>query len=131
MKVTETKLKGRNIMGRTIFEDKRGYFFESFNENRFKEVKDLGLDYVQDNQSYSTFGALGGLHLQMGKFDQANLVRVLKGVLLNIAVDLRKKSSTFGQHEAVELSEANKKQLFIQRGFAHGFLMQRKEAHFF
>ncbi|PCI07147.1 MAG: dTDP-4-dehydrorhamnose 3,5-epimerase [Flavobacteriaceae bacterium] len=123
MKVTETKLKGCFIIEPTIFGDERGYFFESFNKDKFKELTGVEIEFVQDNESYSTKGVLRGLHFQKGEFAQAKLVRVSQGAVLDIAVDIRKDSSTFGQYFSLELSAENKKQLFIPRGFAHGFIV--------
>lgn len=119
----ETKLKGCFILEPTIFEDSRGYFFESFNEKKFEEITGKKIHFVQDNESHSKKGVLRGLHYQYGDAAQAKLVRVLKGSVLDVAVDLRKKSPTFGQYESIILSEKNKKQFFIPRGFAHGFLV--------
>jgi len=123
MKVTETKLKGCFIIEPTIFGDERGYFFESFNKGKFKELIGVEIEFVQDNESYSTKGVLRGLHFQKGGFSQAKLVRVSQGAVLDIAVDIRKDSPTFGQHFSIELSSENKKQLFVPRGFAHGFIV--------
>jgi dTDP-4-dehydrorhamnose 3,5-epimerase len=121
MKVTETKLKGCFIIEPTVFGDHRGYFFESFNQKTFVEKTGLEVNFVQDNQSLSNRGVLRGLHFQKGEFAQAKLVRVVKGRALDVAVDLRRDSETYGQHIALELSEYNQRQLFVPRGFAHGF----------
>ena len=123
MKVKETKLKGCFILEPKVFKDKRGYFFESFNQNSFDELVSKTAAFVQDNESYSIKGVLRGLHFQTGKHAQAKLVRVVQGTVLDIAVDLRKNSDTFGEHVSIELSNQNKKQLFIPRGFAHGFVV--------
>lgn len=123
MKVIETKLKGCFVLEPTIFGDERGYFFESFNKGSFKELTGFEIEFVQDNESYSTKGVLRGLHFQRGDFAQAKLVRVSQGAVLDVAVDIRKNSPTFGQHVAVEISSENKKQLFVPRGFAHGFIV--------
>lgn len=123
MIVKETKLKGCFIIEPKIFEDKRGYFIESFNQETFNKLIGNNIAFVQDNESFSLKGVLRGLHYQTGKFAQAKLVRVIKGKVLDVAVDLRKDSTTFGQHFSIELSENNKKQLFIPRGFAHGFIV--------
>lgn len=131
MKVTETKLKGCFILEPRVFEDERGYFYESFNHKAFCEVIGQEVNFVQDNQSYSTKGVLRGLHFQKGEHAQAKLVRVLEGRVLDVAVDLRKNSETYGQHVSIELTSDNKKQLFIPRGFAHGFVVLSKTAHFF
>jgi len=123
MKVIETKLKGCFIIEPTIFGDERGYFFESFNKEKFKELTGVEIEFVQDNESFSTKGVLRGLHFQKGDDAQAKLVRVSQGNVLDIAVDIRKESPTFGQYVAIELSGENKKQFFIPRGFAHGFIV--------
>tara|TARA_B110000037_G_scaffold222917_1_gene300446 strand:+ start:930 stop:1478 length:549 start_codon:yes stop_codon:yes gene_type:complete len=123
MAFTQTNIKDLWIFEPRIFEDDRGYFFESFNENSFQKEIGISVHFVQDNQSKSDKGVLRGLHYQTGEHAQAKLVRVLKGSVLDVAVDLREGSSTFGEHFAIELSENNKKQLFIPRGFAHGFLV--------
>ncbi|MFH4969243.1 dTDP-4-dehydrorhamnose 3,5-epimerase [Gaetbulibacter sp. M240] len=130
MIVKETKLKGCFIIEPQIFEDKRGYFFESYNQQDFNDATGLEVDFVQDNESYSTKGVLRGLHFQKGKYAQAKLLRVIKGRVLDIALDLRKNSATFGQNVTVELSETNKKQLFVPRGFAHGFIVLSDTAIF-
>mgnify|MGYP003632236774 FL=1 len=121
MKVTETYLRGCFIIEPTIFDDGRGSFFESFNLKKFEEKTGLKINFVQDNQSISQRGVLRGLHLQKGKFAQAKLVRVIKGRVLDVAVDFRKDSPTFGKHFSIELSGENNKQLFVPRGFLHGF----------
>ena len=131
MKVQETKLKDCFIIQDTVFEDPRGYFFESFNQQRFASLIGLNVSFVQDNQSKSTRGVLRGLHFQQGDSAQAKLVRVLKGTVLDVAVDLRQDSETFGQWEAVELSEENHLQFFVPRGFGHGFVVLSEEAVFF
>jgi len=112
-----------------VFEDARGYFFEAWKQGEF--VANVGkVDFVQDNESKSSFGVLRGLHYQRGEFSQAKLVRVISGRVLDVAVDLRRNSPTFGQHVMVELSGENKRQFFIPRGFAHGFLVLSDEAIF-
>lgn len=131
MKVQETKLKGCLIIQDTVFKDGRGYFFESYNQQRFEKETGLNVQFVQDNQSMSTKGVLRGLHFQTGAFAQSKLVRVFKGTVIDVAVDLRKNSPTFGQYEAVELSADNHLQFFIPRGFAHGFQVLSEEAIFF
>ena len=131
MQVEFTNLEGCFIIHDTFFGDNRGYFFESFNRKTFLEKTDVSVDFVQDNQSSSQRGVLRGLHFQQGEFAQAKLVRVLKGSVLDIAVDLRKDSKTFGQHVAVELSEDSHTQFFVPRGFAHGFVVLSAEATFF
>ncbi|MFI2744585.1 dTDP-4-dehydrorhamnose 3,5-epimerase [Zhouia sp. PK063] len=121
MKFIETKLKGCYVMEPNVFEDSRGYFFESFHQQQFEDGIGKAVHFVQDNQSFSQYGVIRGLHFQKGEYAQAKLVRVLQGTVLDVAVDLRKDSATYGQHVAVELSAENKKQMFIPRGFAHGF----------
>lgn len=126
---TEQKIKGVWIIEPKVFADNRGYFMEAFKQNEFEEH--IGkVNFIQDNESKSTFGVLRGLHYQKGEFSQAKLVRVIKGAVIDVAVDIRKNSPTFGQHVAVLLSEENKRQLFIPRGFAHGFLVKSDEAIF-
>ncbi|WP_394673810.1 dTDP-4-dehydrorhamnose 3,5-epimerase [uncultured Chryseobacterium sp.] len=131
MKATETKLKGCYILEPTIYEDSRGYFFESYNEKRLENVLGYKPTFVQDNQSNSSYGVIRGLHMQEGDFAQAKLVRVLEGAVIDVAVDVRPESKTFGQSVAVELSAENKKQLFIPRGFLHGFSVISEKATFF
>ena len=121
MKVTETHLKGCFIIEPQVFVDERGCFFESFNQKKFEKKTGLKVNFVQDNQSISQRGVIRGLHLQKGEFAQAKLMRVIKGRVLDVAVDLRKDSPTFGKHFSIELSCENNKQLFIPKGFAHGF----------
>lgn len=129
MNFIKTKIDGVIIIEPKVFEDSRGYFFESYNEKEFKEN---GIDarFVQDNQSLSSYGVIRGLHFQKEPFAQAKLVRVLFGKVLDVAVDLRKGSPTFGQHVSVELSDENKRQFFIPRGFAHGFSVLSEKAVF-
>ncbi|MEJ4087322.1 dTDP-4-dehydrorhamnose 3,5-epimerase [Galbibacter orientalis] len=131
MKITETKLKGCFIIEPRVFQDERGCFFESFNKNQFKEAIGEEVNFVQDNQSLSKKGAVRALHYQVGAYAQAKLVRVLQGKVLDVAVDIRKGSATFGEHVVLELSAENKKQLFIPRGFAHGFVALSETAEFF
>lgn len=121
MQVTETKLKGCFVIEPTIFGDGRGYFFESFNKEKFKELTGQEIDFVQDNEAFSNRGVLRGLHFQKGKYAQAKLVRVVKGKVLDVVVDLRPDSLTYGLSFSCILSEENKKQLFVPRGFAHGY----------
>lgn len=129
MNFIETKLPGVFIIEPKVFGDDRGYFFESFNQKRFEE--NIGpVNFVQDNESRSVRGVLRGLHFQRPPFDQAKLVRCVEGLVLDIAVDIRQGSPTFGEHVAVELSASNKKQLFIPRGFAHGFVVLSETAIF-
>ncbi|MAU14716.1 MAG: dTDP-4-dehydrorhamnose 3,5-epimerase [Muricauda sp.] len=122
IKATETKLKGCFIIEPAIFEDERGYFFESYNHRDFCEAIGQEINFVQDNQSFSKKGVLRGLHFQKGKYAQAKLVSVLEGRIQDVVVDLRKKSPTFGEHLSIELNSEDKRQLFVPRGFAHGFL---------
>ena len=131
LKFTETKLKGCFILEPKIIKDERGYFMESFNEKTFSEGVGQKVTFVQDNQSFSTKGVLRGLHYQTGEHAQAKLVRVLQGEVLDVAVDIRPNSKTFGQYEAIVLSSENQKQFFVPRGFAHGFLVLSETAVFF
>lgn len=129
MNVIKTDIDGLVIIEPRVFGDSRGYFFESFSERDFKrEVADV--DFVQDNESKSSYGVVRGLHFQRHPYAQAKLVRVVKGKVLDVAVDLRKGSPTFGHHVAVELSEDNHRQMFIPRGFAHGFSVLSEEVIF-
>lgn len=120
MNIEKTKIKDLVIINPTVFEDSRGYFFEAYNRAKFFE-NGITYEFIQDNQSFSTRGVIRGLHLQINPFAQAKLVRVLEGEILDVAVDLRKNSSTYGQHVSVVLSAQNKKQLMVPHGFAHGF----------
>jgi dTDP-4-dehydrorhamnose 3,5-epimerase len=131
MRVTDTALNGCLILAPSVFEDERGYFYESFNKDKFSQLAGQQMHFVQDNQSYSTRGVLRGLHFQHGEYAQAKLVRVLKGEVLDVVVDIRPESPTFGQHFSMVLSEENKLQLFIPRGFAHGFVVLSEQAEFF
>ncbi len=131
MKAEATKLKDCYIIHDTVFADSRGYFFESFNQQKFQEATGLSVHFVQDNQSKSTKGVLRGIHFQQGPHAQAKLVRVLQGAVLDVAVDLRKDSPTFGQYETVILTAENHLQLFVPRGFGHGFVVLSDEAVFF
>lgn len=130
MNITETPLEGCIVITPRVFNDERGYFFESFNEKTFNDAVGRPVHFVQDNQSFSTKGVLRGLHLQKGEHAQSKLVRVTRGEVLDVAVDLRKASSTYGQYHAVLLSETNNSQFFIPRGFAHGFVVLSDEAVF-
>lgn len=121
MKVTLTDIEGLLIIEPDVYKDARGYFFESFSERRFREATGIDIDFVQDNQAKSSYGVLRGLHFQRGEHAQAKLVRVTEGRVLDIAVDIRKGSPTFGRHIAVELSADNFLQFFIPKGFAHGY----------
>ena len=120
MNVIKTDIEGVVIIEPKIFKDARGYFFESYNKQAFDEQV-AKIDFVQDNESCSTYGVMRGLHFQRPPFAQAKLVRCVKGAVLDVAVDIRKGSPTYGQHVAVELTEDNHRQFFIPRGFAHGF----------
>lgn len=131
MEIIKTSIQDCLIIRPAIFTDARGYFLESFNAQRFNEASGLNLQFVQDNQSQSTYGVLRGLHFQTGEHAQAKLVRVLKGEVLDVAVDLRPNSPTYGQYESVILSEENKLQFFVPRGFAHGFVVLSESAEFF
>ncbi len=128
---TQTKLKGCFIIEPKIITDERGYFMESFNEKTLQNAIGEKVHFVQDNQSFSSKGVLRGLHYQTGENAQAKLVRVIQGEVLDVAVDIRPESKTYGQYEAVLLSAENNKQFFIPRGFAHGFLVISKAATFF
>jgi dTDP-4-dehydrorhamnose 3,5-epimerase len=130
MTAEETKLKGCYVIEPTIFEDTRGFFFESFNQVKFNALIGENVDFIQDNESFSKKGTLRGLHFQKGEYAQAKLVRVIKGCVLDVAVDIRKDSVTFGEYVSIELSDDNKKQLFIPRGFAHGFVVLSDSAIF-
>lgn len=129
MEYEETSIKGVWILTPKVFNDNRGYFFEAWKKSDF-EAHVGKVDFIQDNESKSSYGVLRGLHYQKGEYSQAKLVRVIKGKVLDVAVDLRKSSPTFSKHVMVELSEDNKCQLFIPRGFAHGFLVLSPEAIF-
>ena len=131
MEIIETPLKDCYIIQNTIFSDDRGYFFESFNHRKFSQVTGWEGSFVQDNQSESTYGVVRGLHFQGGEHAQAKLVRVVKGRVLDVAVDIRPDSPSFGKSFSIELSDDNKYQLFIPRGFAHGFSVISPSAVFF
>ncbi|MCL6462679.1 MAG: dTDP-4-dehydrorhamnose 3,5-epimerase [Flavobacterium micromati] len=120
MTIEQTTIQDLVIINPTIFNDERGYFFEAYNQVKFHE-NGITYNFIQDNQSFSTKGVIRGLHLQINPFAQAKLVRVLQGEILDVAVDLRKNSPTYGQHFSVVLSGENKKQLMVPPGFAHGF----------
>lgn len=130
MIVKETKLKGCFIIEPQVFKDKRGYFVENYNQKAFNKALGLDINFVQDNESQSSKGVLRGLHYQLGEHAQAKLVRVIKGKVLDVVVDLRPQSSTFGKHLSVELSEENKTQFFVPKGFAHAFLVLEDETIF-
>ena len=129
MNFIKTEIEGVVIVEPRVFEDDRGYFFESYNEAEFV-ANGITNKFVQDNQSKSSYGVIRGLHCQLGEHAQAKLVRVLEGKVLDVAVDIRKGSPTFGKHVAVELSAENKRQLFIPRGFLHGFSVLSETAVF-
>lgn len=130
MQITETHLKGCYIIEPKIFEDERGFFFESYKKNEFEQVTGRSIDFVQHNQSISKRGVLRGLHLQTGEHAQSKLISVVKGEVLDVVVDFREDSKTFGQHFKLRLSEENKKSIFIPKGMAHGFLTLSEEAVF-
>ena len=130
MKLSETPLQGLLIIEPRVFEDARGYFFESYNQSKFLDAG-LGCKFVQDNQSRSNYGVIRGLHYQLEPKAQTKLVRVLEGSVYDVAVDVRKGSPTYGQWFGLELSAENRKQLFIPKGFAHGFSVLSKTATVF
>lgn len=129
MEIIKTKLDGVVIIEPKIFRDSRGYFFESFSQREFEE-KVCKVNFVQDNESMSSYGVMRGLHFQRPPFTQAKLVRCVRGAVLDVAVDIRKDSPTYGQHVAVELTEDNHCQMFIPHGFAHGFSVLSETAVF-
>ena len=131
MTIEQTPLKDCFIIHEKVHGDARGYFIETYNQRDFKAATGLEIEFVQDNQSRSTKGVLRGLHMQRGASAQAKLVRVLEGAVLDIAVDLRKGSPSFGQHFAIELTADNHKQFFVPAGFAHGFVVLSETATFF
>ena len=130
MRFSRAEISDVIIIEPKVFSDERGYFFESFKQNELNEFLGYDVNFCQDNESKSTYGVLRGLHYQEPPFAQAKLVRVIQGSVLDVAVDIRQDSPTFGKHVAVELSEENKKQLFIPRGFAHGFVVLSENAIF-
>lgn len=129
MEVIKTAIEGLVIIEPKVFQDVRGYFFESFSQREFEE-KVRKINFVQDNESMSSYGVMRGLHFQRPPFTQSKLVRCVKGKVLDVAVDIRKGSPTYGQHVAVELSEDNHRQFFVPRGFAHGFAVLSETAIF-
>ena len=129
MEIIKTDLEGVVIIEPKVFKDARGYFFESFSQREFNE-KVAPVNFVQDNESMSVYGVVRGLHYQRMPYTQSKLVRCVKGAVLDVAVDIRKGSPTFGKHVAVELTAENHRQLFIPRGFAHGFAVLSDEAVF-
>jgi dTDP-4-dehydrorhamnose 3,5-epimerase len=130
MRIEETGLKDCYVIHDTVFEDSRGYFFESFNRNTFEQLTGLKIDFVQDNQSKSSRGVLRGLHFQVGEHAQAKLVRVLQGAVQDVVVDIRPGSSTFGKHFSIRLSGNSRTQLFVPRGMAHGFSVLENDTVF-
>lgn len=129
MEVIKTPIDGVVIIEPKVFKDARGYFFESFSQREFEE-KVRKINFVQDNESMSSYGVMRGLHFQTPPFTQSKLVRCVKGAVLDVAVDIRKGSPTYGQHVAVELTEENHRQFFVPRGFAHGFAVLSETAVF-
>ena len=129
MDIIKTEIEGLLILEPKVFGDSRGYFFESWSKARYEEAG-IYCEFVQDNESKSSFGVLRGLHWQAMPYTQAKLVRVISGAVLDVAVDIRKNSPTYGKHVAIELSGENKRQLFIPKGFAHGFAVLSQEAVF-
>ena len=130
MKLKETGIRGLIVIEPDVFGDSRGYFMETFSLRKFRELTGLDIDFVQDNESKSCYGVVRGLHFQKPPHAQSKLVRVVKGAVLDVAVDIRKGSPTFGKHVAVELSAENHRQFFIPRGFAHGFVVLTDEVIF-
>ena len=130
MEVIKTTLDGVFIIEPDVYGDDRGYFYESFNAKKFKEQTGIEVNFVQDNESKSKYGVVRGLHFQKGDYAQTKLVHVAKGRILDIAVDIRKDSLTYGKHVAIELSDINHRQLYISKGFAHGFSVLSEEAVF-
>ena len=130
MEYIKTDIDGVWVIEPKVFKDARGYFFEAWKQEEFDSHIGKHVSFIQDNESKSSYGVLRGLHYQKGEYSQAKLVRVIKGKVVDVAVDIRKSSPTFGKYVAVELSEDNKRQLFIPRGFAHGFVVLSEEAIF-
>jgi dTDP-4-dehydrorhamnose 3,5-epimerase len=130
IEVKKTDIEGVLIIEPKVFGDARGYFLESFNAKEFAEKTGLNIDFVQDNESMSSYGVMRGLHFQRPPYTQSKLVRCVKGAVLDVAVDIRKGSPTYGQHVAVELTEDNHRQFFVPRGFAHGFAVLSETAVF-
>jgi dTDP-4-dehydrorhamnose 3,5-epimerase len=129
MRITDTPIDGLLIIEPDVYEDRRGYFFESYSERKYRE-KGIDTHFVQDNESKSQAGVLRGLHYQVGEFAQSKLVRVIKGAVWDVAVDIREDSPTYGEWYGHTLSAANKKQLYIPKGFAHGFLVLEEDTVF-
>ena len=130
MNIVKTDIEGVFIVEPKVFGDARGYFFESYNAREFQQQTGLTVNFVQDNESMSSYGVLRGLHFQRPPHAQSKLVRVVKGCVLDVAVDIRKGSPTYGRHVAVELSETNHRQFFLPKGFAHGFSVLSETAVF-
>lgn len=130
MKIRETDIKGLMVIEPRVFGDARGYFMESFSERKFRELTGLDVDFVQDNESRSSYGVVRGLHMQLPPHAQAKLVRVVSGRALDVAVDLREGSPTYGRHFAIELTGENHLQVYIPKGFAHGFAALSDEVVF-
>ena len=130
MVIEETYLKGCFVITPKVFEDERGYFFESFNQKTFETETGIKINFVQDNQSKSSKGVLRGLHFQKNEHAQAKLVQVIKGKVLDVCVDIRKESPTFGKHFSLILDDIDRKQLYIPRGFAHGFVVLEDDTIF-
>lgn len=129
MKIIKTPIEDLLVIQPTVFEDSRGYFFESYNKQVF-HAKGINVDFVQDNQSLSQTGVLRGLHFQKPPYAQGKLVTVIKGAIIDVAIDIRKKSTTYGKHFNIELNEQNKTMLWIPEGFAHGFLTIKNDTIF-
>jgi len=130
MNIIKTDIEGPLVIEPRVFGDSRGYFFESYNKRDFEAATGLNIDFVQDNESRSSYGVVRGLHFQLPPFSQAKLVRVVEGSVLDVAVDIRKGSPTYGKHVSVELSADNKRQFYVPRGFAHGFAVLSETAVF-
>ena len=129
MKIVKTSIPGLVIIEPNVFEDSRGYFFETYQKNRYQE-HEIETEFIQDNESKSVMGVIRGLHYQLAPFAQSKLVRVVQGTVFDVAVDLRKDSPTFGKWFGIELSETNKKQFFVPKGFAHGYSVLSETAIF-
>ena len=131
MPFLETGISGLLLFEPKVFGDERGYFYEAYNAKTFKDEAGIAVEFVQDNQAFSTYGVLRGLHYQLDEFAQAKLVRVLQGEVLDVVVDIREDSPTYGQTYSCILSEENRRQLFVPRGFAHGYVVLSQTAMFF
>lgn len=130
MNIIKTDIEGVLVIEPKVFGDERGYFFESYNAEEFRKATGLNIDFVQDNESKSRYGVLRGLHYQLPPYAQSKLVRVVKGRVLDVAVDIRKGSPSFGKYVSTELTEDNHRQFFLPRGMAHGFVVLSEEAVF-